>query len=261
MKKLSIIAVVFLSVVFFSCNNGQNNTNGEVDSTKTEEEVVINNENLPFYKVKAQFDIVVANSRGALFIFIDEAGNSFDFFDKDTPQELRDITKGAMPNEHDSKWDNIWFDIEYQKQTVMIVDGATGNEVPTEKLVITSITQIGGETTASNGITFEDINNAKFFGTNGNWLLEFKSGNVFYTGNIGEDTHKAYYMGENKMTKISDNQVQIKFTFDTEKGYISTATITKTPCSDGESDMTHDYSISVKWEDRVDSGCGRAVTN
>ena len=38
MKKLSIIAVLLLSVIFFSCNNTQNNTNQEdTDTTSTEE--------------------------------------------------------------------------------------------------------------------------------------------------------------------------------------------------------------------------------
>ena len=270
MKQFSIIAVLLLSIVLFSCNTGGDKTNEESgDSTNIEkvttekeftaEDVAKMNENLPYYKVKAKFYDVTAGSAGAYFNFDDENSEGFSFYDKDTPQELRDITKGEAPNEHNKKWDNIWFDIEYQKQTVMIFDGSDGKYYPQEKLVITSIKQIGGET--STGITFEDINNAKFFGTSSNWLLEFKSDNVFYTENIGEATYKAYYYTNPKITKISDNQVQIKFAFDMEKGFICIATITKTPCSDGESDMTHDYSISVKWEDRTDIGCGRAVEN
>ena len=268
MKKLSIIAVLFLSVVLFSCNTGGDKTNeDDGDSTKTEEvanekelteeDVDRMNENLPYYKVKAKFYDVTAGSAGAYFNFDDENSEGFSFWDKDTPPKLKEITKDAGPNAHDPKWDNIWFNIEYQKQTVLIYDGSNGKYYPQEKLVITSIEQIGGNKTAG-GLTFNEIKNAKFFGTDAMWLIEFKDDNVLYTGTDGS-THKAYYYDTEKMKKTSSSQAQIKFLFDQDKGYISTATITKEPCSDGESDMTHDYSISVKWEDRTHNGCGRKI--
>ncbi len=90
------------------------------------------------------------------------------------------------------------------------------------------------------------------------WLLEFENDNVFYTYTNGERI-MAYYSETTKIKRISNNQVQIQFAFDLDKGYMPTATITKEPCSDGESDMIHDYSISVQWEGSKNYGCGRKM--
>ncbi len=270
MKKSAILILSISLIMFlFSCGNKENNKNKEEttrDSIKEEVVEVVTaadlaemNKNLPYFKVKVRFDMVALSTSGALFVFREESGESIQFIEKDTPKELKDITKGITPNEYDSKFDDIWFNVEYQKQQILQYDGGLGKDVVREVNVITSIEQIGGKTASSKGITFDEINNAGFFGTSSNWTLQFKKNDIVYIQGYGGETSKAYYYTTEKMTKISDNQVQIKFLFDRDRGFIQTATITKEACSDGESDMVHGYSISVTWEGgRVETGCGHA---
>ena len=63
MKKLSIITILILSIVLFSCNNTQNKTSGEnLDSTKTDEittEEVVNNEAIEV-KIKITKEEIIA---------------------------------------------------------------------------------------------------------------------------------------------------------------------------------------------------------
>jgi len=40
-------------------------------------------------------------------------------------------------------------------------------------------------------------------------------------------------------------------------GYISTITIKKESCSDGEADIAYPYSVHITWEGSESSGCGR----
>lgn len=270
MKKISIYALsISLSILLFACNNTADKNSENTDSTKISENnttenvenVEKNNENA-FFRIKAKFDMVVPNSRGAWFLFTDENGESYEFYAIDSPQKLREITRGLMPNEPSPKFENIWFEVEYNMQTIAFYDGGTGDETMAEEVkVITSIAEVGGgNTSTASKLTFEQIQNAKFFGImESYWLLEFKSDHVEYTNGLDGETSKAYYTENPKFKQVSDNQLEIRFTFDLDKGYISSATITKEACSDGMSDKTHDYSITVQWEDRKDNGCGRNV--
>ena len=76
MKKLSIIAVLFLSVVLFSCSNTQNKTNEEVvDSTKTGE---VTNSKGDFENFWEKFQsAVAANDKEAVFALSNEDVKDF----------------------------------------------------------------------------------------------------------------------------------------------------------------------------------------
>ncbi len=114
------------------------------------------------------------------------------------------------------------------------------------------------KSTSEKGITLNDLKNATFFGRKDiNWSMDFKDKHIVFKNNIGEESYKVHYYSKEIITKISDNKIQIKAITDLDKGYIWTITIKKEACSDGESDISYDYSVNIKWEDANGVGCGR----
>ncbi len=142
-------------------------------------------------------------------------------------------------------------------------------------------TQVGEATTETNkdkqamdsevvprpkGIELNELKTLKFFGVEPGWTLTFKDDHMIYTeGYEGEDIKMLYYGdldGSNQRLKqLSEREVQVRLVPEMakDKAYIWTATIKKEDCSDGMSDNTYPYSISIDVEEGTKTGCGRKI--
>jgi len=138
-----------------------------------------------------------------------------------------------------------------------------------EALAIESIQEInnaGKPYKPTLALNMQDLTHAVFFGaTEENWSLKFKPGEAIYTPNIGEEPqHLMYQTGGGKHPKIhaiNENQVRIRTS--AQGGYEYLYVIKKKDCSDGMSENTYPYAITIYrqgvesgWE-KLGSGCGR----
>lgn len=260
MKKLilsSIIAVLFLS---FGCNNSGKNSNKNQDSTKIE---VNQKKNYEEVTIKAKFDAVYTNSSGAIFTFIDENGKRFDFYDFGDKSKGMEFTHGLQPNNHDPKFDNIWFEVTYTTGLKEFYDGGTGKTEEREVIYVKEAKQLG-EITSNQGFGANELKKLQFNGVEPNWTLIFKENYAEYTP-MGESTQIIYYKkdyGDQSKPKLSavakpDGNGVIEFQGSLE-GWGASFTIRKENCSDGMSDNTYPYSVDLMFdESETLKGCGR----
>ena len=262
MKKLTILAVLFLSVVLFSCNNAESNENDEnSDSTKIENiEDIENGENTEVVEdvsvnsettiIKVKFEMVYLATDGAWYSFVDENEKDYSFFD-DGNQQVRDMFSDVKPNAYADQYANIWFEVEYQTQTLKHYDGSIAEYVNRDVEVITSIKKISDNSTSStSGITFEDVIATTFGGTEPFWSIKFTQANAKYTACIGNPEITLVY----EVKEPNGNSFSITAN-DHENMETYFITIKKETCTDGMSDNLYPYSIEIK-TDGIQYGCG-----
>lgn len=272
MKKI-ILFILGISLIFVvnSCKNNESDENNTQDTTKNVQDVentddVVENvsDDTPEtegIELRAKFDGIYLGSDGAIITFKGEDGNDYEFYD-DGNQQVRDIFDDVDPtNIENQKHIGEWYNLKYKTKTIERYNGASGEYYDDEVLVILSIQSEnanGNTNSTNNGISFETLKNAIFFGNMDRpWTLKFKEDKIEFTPNIGEEMIAVYYTNNPKVTTISNNEVQVKATPDLDKGYIWTITIKKESCSDGESDNNYPYSMHIQWEHSQDTGCGR----
>jgi uncharacterized membrane-anchored protein len=162
MKKtifLTTAIAIILSV--FSCNNAseqksdeQNNETKEktelTDENKTEKSVKHEKEETKKTNAEAEaqnsvksftgkFDKLVPATDGTWFLFSDNEGNDYKFFDNGDCQKARDLFFSVQPMDNDHQYQSTDFYVEYQTKEVEFYDKADGGTIMREVEIITSI--------------------------------------------------------------------------------------------------------------------------
>lgn len=273
MRKIILILSVIALFFAYSCNEENNSDDNQNDTNQivvtddniddNNNDVSTNTNDVNTIELKAKFNGIYLSSGGAGIMFEGEDGNDYDFYD-DGNTQVHDVFNDVDPTVSYDQQNHFgeWYDITYKKVTKTFYDGYSGQDVEKEVLVIVTIEAANGtnSTTVNNGITLQTLQNCVFFGNqNYNWTIKFKADGIEYTPNIGENPIMMYYYPDKNscFNSVSAGEVQVKATFDMDRGYISTFTIKKETCSDGESDIDYPYSMHIQWEDDTDTGCGR----
>ncbi len=269
MKKTHLYLFVILFSFLISCKenektDNEKNVSSDTTQVEAEEKVVEQSRVQPqTTQMKAQFKGVYLSTGGSGYLFKDENGKEFDFH-ADGNESVHamfdgiDTTVGFDEQKHYGEWYNL----TYKTTTIQKYDGGTGDYTDKDVLVLVSVepAEGGNNVAPANSIDMETLKNAVFFGNQDiHWLLKFKNAGIEFTPNIGEEPQMMYYYKDIStcLTVVSPNEVKVKATFDMEVGYLSTLTIKRETCSDGESDEDYPYSIYIDWEDSESTGCGR----
>ena len=157
MTKTTLIFAVLAVFFLFGCRNEKNTKedsdqklkedvkNKTVDNKTTETtSKSVQPENKTIY---AEFDKVIAGTDGAIFLFIDSEGDSYDFY-KDENSIGLEFTRDLQPNMHNPEFDDKWFEVSYSKKKKEFYDGGSGELVQREVMVIDEVKEI--EKTSSN---------------------------------------------------------------------------------------------------------------
>lgn len=252
MKKLTLLAVLFLSVVLFSCNNGENNEKTEnSDSTVVEnvEDTENVSDNSEIITIKAKFDVVTFGTDGAWMEFVDENEKYYSFFD-DGNESVHNTLPDIEPNVTSN--DNTWYEIKYQTKTIQFYDGGTGKDVDRNIDVIVSIKKIDNNSSSStNNITLNDIIATTFGGTEPFWSIKFNQTGAKYSAYVGAPEITLVY----EIKESNGNTFSITAN-DHENMESFFITIKKETCSDGMSEKSYPYSIEIKKDNGTLYGCG-----
>ncbi|PWD99338.1 hypothetical protein [Marinilabilia rubra] len=221
--------------------------------------------------IRAQFEMMVANTAGTFVVFKapdDEEGVWYRIADE--TNDL-DFAMGLRPGDSDSEYSGKWYEITYEMRT----ENRKGREQ--ERPFILSAREVGKggtDNAPQPAITFEDLKNAIFFGTEPFWSVEFKNSHMFYQDGPGQEKKRYNYVVESGISSpvkaISENAVQVNVwpAINGTDSYQRHIIIRKEPCSDGMSDNTYPYSIEINREDteengsgEIGKGCGRITNN
>lgn len=131
----------------------------------------------------------------------------------------------------------------------------TNNEKPVEK----------NKKQTPDALSVDDLKNAIFFGTEPNWTLKFTEDYAEYIPMEGQTT-KMYYKknyGDRTKNKLSDvivvvSETTLEVQANADSGGGINLTVKKEACSDGMSDNTYPYSLSIMIDEVGEQkGCGR----
>lgn len=87
----------------------------------------------------AQFDKVIAGTDGAIFSFIDQYGEGYNFLSLGSETEGLEFADGAPPNRHHPKYDGRWFRVTYDKRMKEYYDGYSGETKKREAMVVLKV--------------------------------------------------------------------------------------------------------------------------
>ncbi|WP_462319028.1 hypothetical protein [Marinilabilia sp.] len=221
--------------------------------------------------IRAQFEMMVANTAGTFVVFKAPGDEEGVWYRIARETDDLDFAMGLRPGDRNSEYSGEWYEITYEMRT----ENRKGREQ--ERPFILSAREVGQDSpdnATEPAITFEDLQNAIFFGTEPFWSIEFKNGHMFYQDGPGQEKKIYNYVVESgnstPVKAISDNAVQVKAwpAINGTDSYQWHIIIRKEPCSDGMSDNTYPYSIEINWEDTEESGsgeigkgCGRITNN
>ncbi len=228
-------------------------------------------------RFKARFKKYMFTDLGAIYVFVDESGKEWKLCEHGDTEGTGFAGK-LKPNSIYPKFDSQWFEVTWDKRKLEFYDAGNDATTNNEKvLILLSAKKIGDEvqkTAEEPAITFEELQNAVFFGTEPFWNIKFRSSQMYYKSGPGAEEELYNYLVEGNsktpVKAISDNEIQVnvwpaKNGNDSYRWYIK---IRKEPCSDGMSENTYPYSVEIKWEDveengsgKIGEGCGRITNN
>lgn len=267
------IVLLFSLFVFIGCGNTdkQNEEQNENVEEKAQNEGKNENEakeNIKISKantqtIQAKFDKLVPGTDGAIYIFRDENGKTYQFYSVNETEGL-EFTTNIDPLNPTNEFDNVWFKVTYEKRELEFFDGGTGENVKRNELVIIKAERLDAQSTSRASITAADLTNAIFFGTEPNWTIKFYDNYVQYEP-MGKAKEKLIYISasgksgnnsiEDVLQTVSDNAIAI--TVKSPKGKAE-ITVKKEACNDGMSDNSYPYSITLKTKGQsAKKGCGR----
>ncbi len=220
--------------------------------------------------ILARFQAVYLNSNGAIYVFNDLDGNTYEFFETDHQGKgMDEFMRGVRPNVVDPKFDKILYEVSYSTQQKQFYVGATGDYETRDVIAIVEIKEVSEDKASlhkpTSVFTPELIKSLMAFGTEPFWDIKFKETHAEYNDpNLNVPT-KIYYRkdnNDNSRAKLSDvlrhinaNTVEILCVMNDAPGYIL---IIKQSCSDGMSDDDYAYSVAFNTDAIANlSGCAR----
>lgn len=279
MKK-TLLAAIGLAVLFaFGCGNSNEKTKEELkaelkkelrEEMNAKKENTANNEsettdsraseNADYSVVKAQFEMMFANTAGTFYVFKDENGQSMDMMAEPGAPGL-EFTRSLRPGDTSHQYYHKWYTVTYEERTIDY------KGEPAKRLFIISVeptTSAGGKSNDTGSLSGADLKNAVFFGVEPNWTVWFYEDYAEYEP-MGQSKMKVYYKksyADNSRPKLSQaikqfskGEIQVQGDAD---GWGTLFTIKKEKCSDGMSDNTYPYSIKLLFDESEElSGCGR----
>jgi len=292
MVRITIISALLMLLFAQACNNSRKEKNSE-EEKQTEQEVVNQSESeqevdtqseqkaasskAGNQTMKARFKKYMFGDNGATYIFVDETGNEWELKEHgDT--ENTDFAGTLKPNTIYPEFDHQWFEVTWEKRKLQYHSTEEGAVTSDKKTpVLLSVQKIDGEEppkAEAPAITFEDLQNAVFFGTEPFWSIKFRNSGMYYQSGPDQEKELFNYMvtsgNETPVKALSEKAVQVnvwpaKNGTDSYKWHI---TIRKEPCSDGMSEKTYPYSIEINRKDadgsdsgQIGIGCGRITNN
>lgn len=162
MKNILFISMAIAMVlVIFSCNNttDQNKEEQKSEATKQAEQTEANDTEKSASNCKEEsdktiaetktqnnvksftgmFDILAPATDGTWFLFSDNEGNEYKFYDNGDCQKARDLFFSVQPMDNDHQYQSTEFLVEYQTKEIEFYDKANGGTIMREVDVITNI--------------------------------------------------------------------------------------------------------------------------
>ena len=208
--------------------------------------------------IKAQFEMMVANTGGTFVVFKDTEGEST-WYRKASGTEELDFAMGLQPGDKSNKYNGIWYEITFEVRT----ENRKGHEQKRRYIVKATPTSAPEIPLKWKPQTLKNI---KFFGTEPNWTLVLKETYAEYTPMGGETKRIVYNKASSKdkstLTAYTiGNQADIFEISGILSGSVSTVIMIKqTSCSNGMSDNTYSYATRLEFKGKkAYEGCGRLV--
>ncbi len=267
------IVFLFSLFVLIGCGGTDSQDNGQ---ERNEEELSQNSENqvdeategveiskANTQTIQAKFDKLVAGTDGAVYVFRDKNGKTYEFFRVKETKGL-EFTKDIDPLNPTDAYDNVWFKVTFESRELEFFDGGTGENVKRTELVILQAERLNAQNTGEAGIMAAEVKNAIFFGTEPNWTIKFYDSYAEYEP-MGEAKKKLTYLSagsksdnagiEEALQHIASNEVTISVNSPNGE---ATITVKRENCNDGMSENTYPYSIVFKTKgSSPKKGCGR----
>lgn len=294
MVRIKLISALLLLFFALACNNSQKGKNSEEEKqteqkvdNQSESEQEVDNQSESEQKVtssksanqpmKARFKKYMLGDGGATYIFVDESGKEWELKEHGDTEDT-DFAGSLKPNTLYPEFENQWFEVTWDKRKTQHYSTGEGAVTSDKKTpVLLSVKKIDREEppkAEAPAITFEDLQNAVFFGTEPFWSIKFRNNGMYYQSGPDQEKELYNYMvpsgSETPVKALSEETVQInvwpaKNGPDSYKWHI---TIRKEPCSDGMSENTYPYSIEINRKDadgsdseQIGIGCGRITNN
>jgi uncharacterized membrane protein len=281
MKNVSFIMMLMVFMYAVACNHTQQQQEEKTDNIAQSEPQATgkpssgkqaNSMNSQSETMKARFKKVVPNTDGAIYVFVDEDGKEWKLWQIKETKGM-EFARKAFPNRIYSGFDTQWFEVTWGKRMKSFNQGG-GEYKEREVMAVLSVDEVKSEkeAAAAPAITFKDLQNAVFFGTEPFWTIKFRDDHMYYTSGPGEPEKKYNYLtkphAETPVMAVSENEVQINVwpatnATDQYRWYIK---IREEPCNDGMSENVYPYTIEITWEDveeygagEIGKGCGRKV--
>ncbi|MGM0377127.1 MAG: hypothetical protein ACQEQ0_10150 [Bacteroidota bacterium] len=221
--------------------------------------------------MEARFKKFVVHEGETTYVFVDEEGKEWELRGNAETQDT-DFTGTLEANTIYPGFDSQWFLVAWYGRKAELNKGgedATSDEEGPFLLSVKKIDREEPESAKTPAITFEELQNAVFFGTEPFWSMKFRDNGMYKEGPGQEEELFKYVVhsgGETPVKAISENEVQVDVYPENKENdsYRWHITIRKETCSDGMSENTYPYSIEISWEDteemdsgKIGEGCGR----
>ncbi len=208
--------------------------------------------------IKAQFEMMVANTSGTFVVFKDKEGESTWYRTTKEADEL-DFAVTLRPGDKNNKYNGKWYELTYEVRT----EERAGDKQKRPYILKAKPISAPPKPPKWNAQTLKKL---KFFGSEPNWTLVLKETHAEYTP-MGEETKRIVFdqaPSKDKSTlsaHTKDNQNDILEVSGNLFGSVPVKImIKKESCSDGMSDNTYPYAARLEFEDKkAYEGCGRLV--
>lgn len=219
--------------------------------------------------VNATFEMFALSDVGVIFLFEDEDGNDYDFYDRCEETKGMDFVNDCKPNVPLDEYENVWFELTYENRMLEFYNGATGEYEPREGLVILDAVRIGNieNSTLKTGITLGKLENIVLTGTDPFWKFSLLTNSVKYVDATGKEM-ELYYLWQNDedmgfcslkeaMTTNENGSVNVRCQEEGSSEVIS-LTIKPEKYSDAKSDKVYPYSVVYNNDGKSEfKGCGK----
>lgn len=276
MKNLNLLFVLLFSFFVYSCQNASNESVNKADneSSQTETDGIDESENQDMNKnenasnesknLVADFEMLIANTGGTYYRFVDLNGKEWEFYHDESVKAL-EFAMSLQPGSTDHKYYHKTFELTYEEREITRKNETEILPVITEARELSADEVAKQKSTSANAISVNEIKNTVFFGTEPFWDVQFYDTYV-EKGDPSGSKIRFYYVAEGKSGKVKLSEaikpfaemgVRIDVT-DESEGAVAAIAIVKESCNDGMSENVYPYSFVFEWEDGGGwTGCGR----
>lgn len=206
--------------------------------------------------IKAQFEMMVANTAGTFFVFKDPDGEST-WYRKSREAEGLDFALSLDPGDENNKYNGEWYEITFEERN----EELKGTE--TKRPFILKA-RPASDIPATSKWKSQSLKNLKFNGVEPNWTLVLKEKHAEFTP-MGKETKlikydKAPSKDESTLTAYTKGNLNdvLEITGTIFGSKTAKIIIEEKPCSDGMSENTYPFSIRLQYNgERVYEGCGQ----